>query len=179
MAELLPVDQRQAFIEDVLTRFRSVVTLAAYTAAKGVHATTDINNEDAAEAAWQQLDTAEEAHESAEEAFAAATAEFEAMVSMRNQVDKLVLKVVAKTVQVHKMVVQFRDISKEMLRKLLNDVCASFYRAGLLLELIPPSRWLIETLHLILNTGNYWTSSAGSRLLAKCFSICSRLMTMP
>jgi cytochrome c556 len=32
MAELLPVDQRQAFIEDVLTRFRSVATLAAYTA---------------------------------------------------------------------------------------------------------------------------------------------------
>jgi enamine deaminase RidA (YjgF/YER057c/UK114 family) len=135
---------------------RSLATLAAYTAAEGVHATTDINDEDAAEAAWQQLDTAEVAHESAEEAVASATAEFKAMVSMTNQVDKLVVKVVAKTVQVHKVVVQFKDISKEMLRELLSDVCAGFYRAGLLQELIPPSRWHIETLHLILNTGNCW-----------------------
>jgi hypothetical protein len=151
MAELLPVDQRQAFIEDVITRFRSVATIAAGTAAEGVHATTDINNEDAAEAARQQLDTAEVAHESAEEVVAAAAAEFEAMLSMRNWVDKLVVKVVAKTVKVHKMVVQFRDISKKMLRELRSYVCAGFYRAGLL---------HIETLHLILNTGNCWIEVA-------------------
>jgi hypothetical protein len=160
MAELLPVDQRQAFIEDVITRFRSVATIAAGTAAEGVHATTDINNEDAAEAARQQLDTAEVAHESAEEVVAAAAAEFEAMLSMRNWVDKLVVKVVAKTVKVHKMVVQFRDISKKMLRELRSYVCAGFYRAGLLQKLIPPSRLHIETLHLILNTGNCWIEVA-------------------
>jgi hypothetical protein len=56
----------------------------------------------------------------------------------------------------HKMVVQFRDISKEILQELLSYVCAGFYRARLLQELIPSSRWRIETLHLILNTGNCW-----------------------
>jgi hypothetical protein len=56
----------------------------------------------------------------------------------------------------HKMVVQFRDISKEMLQELLSYVCVGFYSAGLLQELIPPSRWQIETLHLILNTVNCW-----------------------
>jgi hypothetical protein len=101
---------------------RSVATLAAYIAAEGVHATSDINDEDAAKAAWQQLDTAEVANESAEQAVASATAEFKAMVSMTNQVDKLVVKGVAKTVQVHMVVVQFKDIIKEMLRELLSDV---------------------------------------------------------
>jgi enamine deaminase RidA (YjgF/YER057c/UK114 family) len=61
--------------EQARSRSRSVATLADYTAAEGVHATTDINNEDAAEAAWQQLDTVEGAHESAEEAVAAAAAD--------------------------------------------------------------------------------------------------------
>jgi hypothetical protein len=41
-----------------------------------------------------------------------------------------------------------------MLRELLSDVCAGFYRAGLQQEQIPPTRWNIETLHLVLNTGN-------------------------
>jgi hypothetical protein len=95
-----------------------------------VHATTDINEEDAAEAAWQLLDTAELTHKRAEEAVAAATAEFEAMASMRNQVDQLVVKVVAKTVQVHKMVVQFINISKEMLRELLYYTVTSYLRVG-------------------------------------------------
>jgi hypothetical protein len=104
----------------------------------------------------QQLDAAKVAHKSAEEAVAAATAEFEAMVSMTNQVDKLVVKVVAETVKVHKVAVQFGGISKEMLRELLSDVCAGFYCAGLLQEQIPPSRWYIATLHLVLNAGNCW-----------------------
>jgi hypothetical protein len=133
---------------------RSAATLDAYTAAEGVHAATDINDEDAAEAAWQQLDAAGVALESAEEAVAAATAEFEAIVSMTNQDDKLVVKVVAKTVQAHKVAVQFGDISKEMLRELLSNACAGIYRAGLLQKLIPTSRWYIETLHLVLNTCN-------------------------
>jgi hypothetical protein len=48
------------------------------------------------------------------------------------------------------------SISKDMLRDLLADVCSGFYRAGLLSELIPPSEWYLETLHLIINTGNCW-----------------------
>jgi hypothetical protein len=43
-----------------------------------------------------------------------------------------------------------------MLRDLLADVCSGFYRAGLLSELIPPSESYLETLHLIINTGNCW-----------------------
>jgi hypothetical protein len=74
------------------------------------------------------------------------------------------------------MVVQFRDISREMLRdrELLSYVCAGFYRAGLLQKLIPPSRWHIETLHLILNTGNCWFEVA-----RKVLQYRSRLMAMP
>jgi hypothetical protein len=58
------------------------------------HAATDSSDEDALEAAWQQLDAAELAHKSAEEEVAAATAEFEAMVLVTNQIDGLAVRVV-------------------------------------------------------------------------------------
>jgi hypothetical protein len=48
------------------------------------------------------------------------------------------------------------SISEDMLRDRLPDVCSGFYRAGLLSELIPPSEWYLETLHLIINIGNRW-----------------------
>jgi hypothetical protein len=76
---------------------RSVATLAAYNTAAEAQAATDINDEDAVEAVWQQLDAAELAHESAKEAVAAAKAEFEAMVNMTNQVDDMVVRIVGIT----------------------------------------------------------------------------------
>jgi hypothetical protein len=115
---------------------RGVATLATYTTAVEANAATDISDEDV-ESAWQQLDAAELAHESAEEEVAAAEAEFEAMVKMTNQIDGLVVRVVDTNVHVHKVVVQIADISKDMLRDLLGDVCEGFHRAGLLQKLIP------------------------------------------
>jgi hypothetical protein len=83
-----------------------------------------------------------------EEAVGAAKAEFEAMVNMTNQVDDVVVRIVGTTVHVHKLSVQVTDISKDMLRDLLADVCGAFYRAGLLQKLFPPQNWYIEALHL-------------------------------
>jgi hypothetical protein len=102
-----------------------------------------------------QLDAAEVTHESAEEAVAAATAELEAMVSMTNQVDKLVVKVVAKTMQMHKVAVQFGDISKEMLHEMQPMSAPASTVQGCCWS-NTPSRWYIETLNLVLNPGNCW-----------------------
>jgi hypothetical protein len=131
---------------------RGVATLATYTTAVEAHAATDIS----VETAWQQLDAAELAHESAEEEVAAAKVEFEDLVNMTNQMDGLVVRVVDTNVHVHKVVVRIAYISKDMLRGLLGNECEGFHRAGLLQELIPSQNWYIEALHLILNTGNCW-----------------------
>jgi hypothetical protein len=96
-----------------------------------------------------------------EEAVAAAAAEFETVAKSWQE-----------TVQAHKLVVHFRDISKEMLRGLLSDVWAGFYSAGLLQELIPPSAGTLK--HFTSLT----LATSGSRSLAMCFNTCSWLMAM-
>jgi hypothetical protein len=81
-----------------------------------------------------------------------------------NALDGVVAKVEAEgneeVVRVFHPNLQFTHIAKELLQGLLVEVCEGLYRGCMVEDFIPSSRWYLESLHLVINTGNSWIEVA-------------------
>lgn len=77
-----------------------------------------------------------------------------------NGLDGLIVKVSGGQVQVMKPALQFANMATDFLHTILSDACEGLYRGCMVKELVPPSRWYLEALHLIINTGNGWIEVA-------------------
>jgi hypothetical protein len=53
-------------------------------------------------------------------------------------------------------------MSMTLLQSLLVEACEGIYRSAMVVDFLPPDKWYIESLHLIINTGNGWLEVARS-----------------
>lgn len=111
----------------------------------------------------EDLEDAEATLEEAEATLSAFLHEWNAKVSQVNALDGLVVKVTdtedaegqhGSKVEVVEPALHFQSITIAQLRDLLVDACSGIYRRALITDLLPSNRRYIESLHLVLNTGN-------------------------
>jgi hypothetical protein len=116
------------------------------------------------------IEQAEDHVEVAEEVLASLEADWAAKVAQVNALDDLVVKVEDKRVNGKRFVSvlqpapQFDKMAKAHLREILSEACEGIFRGSIIKDFIPPNFPYIESLHLVLNTGNCWFEVA-----RKCF----------
>jgi hypothetical protein len=54
----------------------------------------------------------------------------------------------------------FSGMSRTLLQSLLVEACEGIYCSAMVQDFLPPDKWYIESLHLIINTGNGWLEVA-------------------
>jgi hypothetical protein len=112
--------------------------------------------------------------EVAQEVVASLEAEWAAHVAKVKSLDALVVKVDDKRVNGKASSLsfnpsQFDKMAKSNLREILSEACAGIFRGSITKDLISPNSWYIESLYLVLNTGNCWFKWPGT-----ASSTCSR-----
>lgn len=121
-----------------------------------------VHGEEGLETLLQRIDDEQENLEREEESLSGQLDAWAYEVDKANALDDVVVKVVtdkrtkAEKVRVFHPSLDFTNMSTELLQGLLVEACEGVYRACMVQDIIPSSRWYVEALHLIINTGNSW-----------------------
>jgi hypothetical protein len=116
--------------------------------------------EEELEALVERIDLAQSAVDAAEEKVAGHRDAWDAAVDQANAFDKILVRVEREVVKLYNSTLQFKKMGKTLMRSLLVEACEGIYRGNMVNGFIPPDRWYIEPLHLLLNTGNAWLEVA-------------------
>jgi hypothetical protein len=106
------------------------------------------------------IEQAEDHVEVAKEVLASLEADWAAKVAQVNALDDLVVKVEDKRVNGKRIesvlhpAPQSDKMAKAHLREILSEACEGIFRGSIIKDFIPPNCRYIESLHLVLNTGN-------------------------
>jgi hypothetical protein len=114
----------------------------------------------------ERIDLAQEAVDAAEESVTGEKDARDAAVDQANALDGVLVRIEPAAqqdvVKLYHPSLQFSGMSMTLLQSLLVEACEGIYRSAMVVDFLPPDKWYIESLHLIINTGNGWLEVARS-----------------
>jgi hypothetical protein len=123
----------------------------------------EMDAEEELEILVERIDLAQESVDAAEESVTGEKDAWDAAAGQANAIDGVLVRIEPEAgqavVKLYLPNLYFSGMSMTLLQSLLVE---GIYRSVLMQDFLPPDKWYIESLHLVINTGNGWLEVAPS-----------------
>lgn len=124
----------------------------------------EMDAEEELEILVERIDLAQESVDAAEESVTGERDAWDAAADQANAIDGVLVRIEPEAgqavVKLYHPNLYFSGMSMTLLQSLLVEACEGIYRSAMVQDFLPPDKWYIESLHLIINTGNGWLEVA-------------------